>query len=61
MTLATLEADIAMSPKSDEFRRKAKEAEALAEAARDQNAKQTYLEVAKQRHKLAEEAERKDS
>ena len=44
-----------MSPKSDEFRRKAKEGEALAEAARDQNAKQTYLEVAKQWHKLAEE------
>jgi hypothetical protein len=37
-----------MSPKADEYRRKAKVAEALAESARDQNAKETYLEIAEQ-------------
>jgi hypothetical protein len=49
-----------MSPKADEYRRKAKVAEALAESARDQNAKETYLEIAEQWRHLAEQAEKHD-
>lgn len=47
-----------MSPRANEYRRKAKEAEAMAEAVRDQIAKETMLEVAERWHKLAEQAER---
>jgi hypothetical protein len=47
-----------MSPRADEYRRKAREAEAMAEAARDQTAKETLLEVAERWHKLADQAER---
>ncbi|MBR0755623.1 hypothetical protein JQ604_25880 [Bradyrhizobium jicamae] len=43
---------------SEEYRRKAKEAEAMAEAAQDQIAKQTLLEVAKRWHRLADETEK---
>jgi hypothetical protein len=49
-----------MSPKADEYRRKAKVAEALAESARDQNAKETYLEIAEQWRHRAEQAEKHD-
>ena len=47
--------------RADEWRRKAEQAEALAEAAQDQEAKQTYQEVAQQWRKLAEQAERNHS
>lgn len=47
-----------MSSKANEYRRKAKEAEATAEATRDQMAKETFLELAERWHKLADQAER---
>jgi Tfp pilus assembly major pilin PilA len=45
-------------PLVEEYRRKAKVAEALAEATRDQQAKETYLAVAERWGQLAEQAER---
>jgi len=47
-----------MSYAAEQYRRKAREAEALAEAARDQAAKETYLETAERWRRLAEQAER---
>ena len=51
---------IAMLHKAEEYRRKAEEAEARAAATMDHEAKETFLEAARQWHKLADEAERKD-
>ena len=51
---------IAMLHKAEEYRRKAEEAEARAAATVDHEAKETFLEVARQWHKLADEVERKD-
>ena len=48
-----------MIPRADECRRKAKEAEAMAEAARDQAAREIYTEVAKQWRTLADQAEKR--
>ena len=48
-----------MIPKAEECRRKAKEAEAMAEAARDQAAREIYLEVAEQWRKLADQVEKR--
>ena len=45
-------------PLAEEYRLKAKVAEALAEATRDQQAKETYLAVAERWRQLAEQAER---
>ena len=47
-----------MSPLAEVYRRKAKIAEALAEATRDQVVKETYLEVAERWRQLAAWAER---
>jgi hypothetical protein len=49
-----------MIPRADECRRKAKEAEAMAEAARDQAARE-YTEVAKQWRTLADQVEKRGS
>jgi len=49
-----------MLRKAEEYRRKAEEAEARAAATVDHEAKETFLEVARQWHKLADEVERKD-
>jgi hypothetical protein len=46
-----------MSYAAEQYRRKAREAEALAKAARDQTAKETYLETAERWRRLAEQAE----
>ncbi|HXB80809.1 MAG TPA: hypothetical protein VNX23_25945 [Bradyrhizobium sp.] len=43
--------------RAEEYRKKAEEAEARAEATRDPNAKQAYLEIAQQWRQLAEHAE----
>ena len=42
----------------DEYLRKAKETEALAEASRDQITKQEYLEIAARWRRLAEQAKK---
>ena len=49
-----------MSLKADEYRRKANEAAAEAEAARDQQAKEIFREIAQQWRKLAEQAGKAD-
>ena len=49
-----------MTLKADEYRRKANEAAAQAEAARDQQAKKIYREIAEQWRKLAEQAGKED-
>jgi hypothetical protein len=49
-----------MTLKTDEYRRKANEAAAQAEAARDQQAKKIYREIAEQWRKLAEQAGKED-
>ena len=46
---------------AEECRRKAKEAEAMAEAARDQAAREIYTEVAKQWRTLADQVEKRGS
>ncbi|BBB97131.1 MULTISPECIES: hypothetical protein [Bradyrhizobium] len=46
------------SPKVEEYRRRAREAEALAEAVDDQAAKETLLEAAERWQKLANQAQR---
>jgi len=48
-----------MIPRAEECRRKAKEAEAMAEAARDQAAREILREVAELWHKLADQVERR--
>jgi hypothetical protein len=48
-----------MIPRAEECLRKAKEAEAMAEAARDQAAREIYLEVAEQWRKLADQVEKR--
>jgi hypothetical protein len=47
-------ANFGMPPLAEEYRRKAKEAEALAEAAQDQLVKEVYLEVAQRWRELAD-------
>ena len=47
-----------MSALAEKYRLKAKAAEALAEATRDQEAKAVYLEVAQRWRRLADQAER---
>jgi hypothetical protein len=49
-----------MTLKADEYRRKANEAAAQAKAARDQQAKKIYREIAEQWGKLAEQAGKED-
>ena len=48
-----------MIPREDECRRKAKEADAMAETARDQAAREILREVAELWHKLADQVERR--
>jgi hypothetical protein len=48
-----------MIPRAEECHRKAKEADALAEAARDQAAREILREVAELWHKLADQVERR--
>jgi hypothetical protein len=48
-----------MSARAEECRKKAEEAEAMAATVRDWNAKQTYLEIARQWRESAEQAERR--
>jgi hypothetical protein len=48
-----------MIPRAEECLRKAKEAEAMAEAARDQEAREIYTEVAKQWRTLADQVEKR--
>ena len=48
-----------MSRQSDEYRRRAREAEAMAEAVRDLEAKQLFLATAERWRKLAEIAEQR--
>ena len=48
-----------MIPGAEECRRKAKEADALAEAARDQAAREIYIEVAALWRKLADQVEKR--
>jgi len=48
-----------MIPRADECRRKAEEAEAKAETARDQAAREIYLEVAELWRKLADQVEKR--
>jgi hypothetical protein len=50
-----------MIPRAEECLRKAKEAEAMAEAARDQAAREIYTEVAKQWRTLADQVEKRGS
>jgi hypothetical protein len=47
-----------MSSLAEKYRRKAKAAEALAEATQDQSAKEVYLEVAERWRQLADRAEK---
>jgi hypothetical protein len=47
-----------MSPTVHEYRRRAREAEAMADAASDQAAKEMLLEVAERWQKLANQAQR---
>jgi hypothetical protein len=47
-----------MSPKVDDYRRRAREAEAMAEADSDQMAKETLLEVAERWQRLSNQAQR---
>jgi hypothetical protein len=47
-----------MSPKVDDYRRRAREAEAMAEAVSDQIAKETLLEVAERWQRLSNQAQR---
>jgi hypothetical protein len=54
-------ADCVHTPKAEEYRRKAEVAEAMAEAAQDQSAKETYREIAERWHLLAEHAEKNHS
>jgi hypothetical protein len=42
-----------MSPLAEEYRRRVKVAEAMAEATQDRTAKEAYLEVAERRRRLA--------
>jgi DNA-binding PadR family transcriptional regulator len=51
-------ANFGMPPLAEEYRCKAKETEALAEAAQDQLVKEVYLEVAQRWRELADRAER---
>jgi hypothetical protein len=44
--------------RSEEYRKRAEEAEAMAAATRDPSVKQAYLEIAQQWRQLAEHAER---
>jgi len=48
-----------MIPRAEECRRKAKEAEAMAEAARDHAAREILREVAELWHKLADQVEKR--
>jgi hypothetical protein len=48
-----------MSVKAEECRKKAEEAEAMAATVRDSNAKQTYLEIARQWRAMGDQAERR--
>ena len=57
--LAGLTGRAGMIPRAEECLRKAKEAEAMAEAARDQAAREIYLEVAEQWRKLADQVEKR--
>ena len=50
-----------MIPRAEECLRKAKEAEAMAEAARNQEAREIYTEVAKQWRTLADQVEKRGS
>jgi hypothetical protein len=47
-----------MSPLAEEYRRRVKVAEAMAEAAQEESAKEAYLEVAERWRRLAYWAER---
>jgi hypothetical protein len=49
-----------MSLKADEYRRRANEAVAQAEAARDQQAKEVFRQIAEQWRKLADQASKAD-
>jgi len=48
----------AVAPKVEEFRRKAEEAEAKAAQLHDYEAKQSYLEIARQWRQMAAQADR---
>ena len=47
-----------METKAEQYRRKAEEAEQLAESVRDYAAKQAYVEIARQWREMAAQAER---